>query len=209
MSRGRWLRAAVKVALLLVVAIGAQTIFGADLRVETVAPDFMVLLAVLAGFVGGPQTGAMVGFASGAVADLFLQSTPFGLSCLAFCLAGFAVGWVTSMLLRPHWWLVPLVAAAGTVVGVVLFVVIGYLVGQAQLVAPGKTWLVQVAFIEALYSAVLGLPVATLVGWALSDKGPRTVAAGAMPVPGTADMPPRRRPTTRSRRRRRARAGVR
>lgn len=196
-------------ALVLVLAIAAQTIFGPDLRVDNVAPDFMVLVAVLAGFIGGPDTGALVGFAAGAVADLFLQSTPFGLSCLAFCLAGFVVGWATSMLLRPHWWLVPIVAAAGTVVGVTIFVIIGYVVGEAQLVAPGKEWLLQVGVVEALYAAVFGLPAATVVGWALAGRSPGGKAGASPPVPGVSEMPPRRRSSSRSRRRRRARAGVR
>jgi len=69
----------------------------------------MMLLAVGAGFVGGPDTGAVVGFAAGTVSDLFLQSTPFGLSALAACLAGFAVGWAGNEVLRSRlfmvrWW---------------------------------------------------------------------------------------------------------
>lgn len=209
MNRGAASRVALKVALVLVVAIGVQTTFGPDLRVDDVAPDLMLLVAVLAGFIGGADTGAVVGFLSGAVADLFLQSTPFGLSCLAFCLTGFAVGATTSVLLRPHWWLVPIVAAAGTVAGTVLFVIIGYLVGQAQLIAPGKEWLVQVGAVEALYAAVFGLPAATAVGWALTVRAPRASVPTIATLPGTSEMPPRRRPSARSRRRRRARVGAR
>jgi rod shape-determining protein MreD len=208
-NRAPALRVTLKLALVLVVAILAQTSFGPDLRVDEVAPDFMLLVAVVAGFIGGADTGALVGFASGAVADLFLQSTPFGLSCLAFCLTGFIVGAVASVFLRPHWWLVPIVSAAGTVVGVVLFVIIGYLVGEAQLAAPGKEWLVQVGFVEALYAAVLGLPAATVVGWALTSRAPRRPSAAVPTGVGPAEMAPRRRPSARSRRRRRARVGAR
>jgi uncharacterized membrane protein len=104
--------------------------------------------------------------------------------------------------------MVPGVAAAGTVLGVTVFVVVGYLAGEQQLVAPGKEWLVKVALVEALYAAVLGLPLATLVGWSLSTGSPRPGAAASV-VSGPAEMPSRRRPPTRARRRRRARAGVR
>lgn len=206
---GPWARVAFKVAGVLLLAIGAQTVFGADLRVNDVAPDFMVLVAVLAGFIGGPETGAIAGFAAGTVADLFLQATPFGLSALAFCLTGFVVGWSSASLLRPHWYLVPVVAAAGTVLGVALFVIIGYVVGQAQLVAPGKGWLAEVAVIEALYAAIFGLPAATVVGWALAppSAGPASTATPMGAV--AAEMPSRRRSSARARRRRRARAGVR
>ncbi len=206
-----WARAVVKVALLLALGILLQTTFGNDLRVDDVAPDLMVLLAVCAGFVGGPDTGAVVGFGAGLVSDLFLQSTPFGLSALAACLAGFAVGWASTEVLRARLSMVPLVAAGGTVLGVVLFIVLGYLVGQSQLVAGGGHWLAGVALVEACYAALFSLPAFVLMRWALA--GPR-VAPGAT-SPGTAggaatgDLSSRRHASLRSRRRRRARAGVR
>ena len=205
-----WARASLKVALLLALGILLQTTFGEDLRVDNVAPDILVLLAVCAGFVGGPDTGAVVGFAAGLVSDLFLQSTPFGLSALAACLAGFAVGWAGTEVLRARLFLVPLVAAGGTVLGVVLFVVIGYLVGQSQLVAGGGRWLAGVALVEACYAALFSVPAFVLMRWALA--GP-SVAPGAMnaATPGgtvTGDMSSRRHASGRARRQRRARAGV-
>jgi rod shape-determining protein MreD len=196
-----------------VLGILLQTTFGDDLRVDDVAPDFMVLLAVCAGFIGGPDTGAVVGFGAGLGSDLFLQSTPFGLSALAACLAGFLVGWASTEVLRTRLFMVPLVAAGGTMLGVVLFVVLGYLVGQAQLVVGGGHWLAGVATVEACYAALFSLPAFVLVRWALA--GPR-VAAGALSAatPGgtaTGDLSSRRHAgaSTRSRRRRRVRTRVR
>jgi rod shape-determining protein MreD len=200
-----------KVVLLLAVGILLQTTFGNDLRVDDFAPDLMLLLAVAAGFVGGPDKGAVVGFAAGLVSDLFLQSTPFGLSALAACLAGFAVGWAGNEVLRSRLIMVPLVAAGGTVLGVVLFVVLGYLVGQSQLVAGGGHWLAGVVLVEACYAALFSLPAFVLMRLALA--GP-AIAPGALsaPTPGgtaTGDLPSRRHTSLRPRRRRRARAGVR
>jgi rod shape-determining protein MreD len=204
-------RAVVKVAVLLALGILLQTTFGNDLRVDDVAPDFMVLLAVCAGFVGGPDTGAAVGFGAGCVSDLFLQSTPFGLSALAVCLAGFAVGWASTEVLRARLLMVPLVAAGGTVLGVVLFVVLGYLVGQSQLVAGGGHWLAGVALVEACYAALFSLPAFVLMRSALT--GPRVppgaTSPGAAAGAATGDLSSRRHASVRSRRRRRARAGVR
>jgi rod shape-determining protein MreD len=207
---GSWARNALKVLALLVVGILAQTTFANDLRVHNVAPDFMMLLAVSAGFTGGPDQGAVVGFTAGLMSDLFLQSTPFGLSALAGCLVGFGVGWVSASLLRPRLLFAPAVAAVGTAVGVVLFVVIGYVVGQAQLVAPGEGWLAGVAVIEACYSVVLALPVTALMAWALGAPNRSPTSMGQGPPSAVADLAGHRhQPTTRSRRRRRARAGVR
>ncbi len=196
---------------MLLVGILAQTTFAADLRVNNVAPDFMLLLAVCAGYVGGPDEGAVVGFAAGLLSDLFLQNTPFGLSALACCLAGFAAGWARTNFLRLRLALVPAIAAAGTALGVILFVVIGYLVGQAQFVAPGKRWLVEVVVIEATYAALFSLPAVGLMYWALGARTARTAAPPAMTAGAPAaasDLPSRRRGSVRSRRRRRVRAKV-
>ncbi len=200
---GRRGKTAAKVALLLVVGIFVQTTFGADLRVDNVAPDFMLLLSVCAGLAGGAQAGAVVGFAAGLLSDLFLQATPFGLSALAACLAGFTVGWARDNLFQPRLLLSPVVAGAGTVVGVASFVVVGYLVGQAQLVAPGKTWLVEQAVIEGVLSAFFALPAVALMAWALGASEGALSAPGEVPAGG---LPPARRSraAARSRRRRRA-----
>ena len=205
---GRLVKTGFKVVVVLLVGILAQTTFGADLRVNNIAPDFMLLLAVCAGYVGGPDEGAVVGFAAGLLSDLFLQGTPFGLSALACCLAGFAAGWARTNFLRLRLWLVPVIAAAGTALGVVLFVIIGYLVGQAQLVAPGKRWLVEVVVIEATYAALFSLPAVGLMYWALGARSaaPQSLATGT-PV-AASELPSRRRGSVRSRRRRRVRAKV-
>ncbi|MGC8627051.1 MAG: rod shape-determining protein MreD [Acidimicrobiales bacterium] len=205
---GRSGNVAGKVALVLLFGAFAQTTFGADLRVDNVAPDFMMLLAVCAGIAGGPQAGALAGFGAGLLSDMFLQNTPFGLSALAACLAGFAVGWARANLFQPSPLLTPLIAAAGTGMGVAIFVVAGYLVGQAQLVAPGKSWLVEQAVVEGVFSAVLALPATALMGWAL--RGASGVLASSAEPPADALGPPRpSRASARSRRRRRSQARAR
>lgn len=206
--------AVAKVGLLLLLVVLAQTTFASDLRVHDVAPDFMLLLAVAAGFSGGPDKGAVVGFAAGLVGDLFVQSTPFGLSALAWCLAGYAVGWARTNLLHPRLLLVPAVAAAGTTLGVAVFVVIGYIVGQAQLAAPGKSWLVTQAVLEACWAAVFSLPAVLAMGWALrvpaSGSASISTSMGvATPGEATARRHPSPSPSAGSRRRHKPRAGVR
>ncbi len=150
----------------------------------------------------GPDEGAVVGFAAGLLSDLFLLDTPFGLAALAACLAGFASGWARTNFLRLRLWLVPAIAAAGTALGVVLFVVIGYLVGEAQLIAPGKRWLVEVVVIEATYAALFALPAAGLMYWALGARGsaPQALTANAPTSrPSFASAPSRRRRRVRAR----------
>src|ERR1700747_1559545 len=86
------LTARLRIGLFLVVAILIQTAFGSDLRVAGVAPDLMVLAAICAGLTGGAESGAWGGVWAGLVADLFLTSTPLGLSALSYCLIGAGVG---------------------------------------------------------------------------------------------------------------------
>lgn len=151
-----------KVAVLLVAGILLQTTIVPDLRVEGVAPDLMLLLAICAGLAGGAQYGALVGFVAGLLSDLFLVGTPFGLSALSFCLVGFVVGMVRAAVVPENRLVVPLIAFLATAGGVVLFVLIAVLVGQRDMIAPGPHWVVRVAMVESLDSAILAWPVSWL-----------------------------------------------
>ena len=63
--------------LVVVVALALQLTVVLDVRVSGVHPDLMVGLAIAAGLAGGTQRGAIIGFLSGVVLDLFLP-TPLG-----------------------------------------------------------------------------------------------------------------------------------
>src|SRR5205807_513217 len=78
----------------------------AGIHVHRVRPDAMLLVAVLAGLVAGPEKGAVTGFVAGLLADLTLQ-TPFGLSALVLSLVGFGVGMLQTGILRTSWWIPP------------------------------------------------------------------------------------------------------
>jgi rod shape-determining protein MreD len=136
-----------------------------DLRVRDVHPDALLLFAVAAGIVAGPELGALVAFGTGLVADLFVQ-TPMGLSALAFALVAFGVGTLQANLIRAAWWTTPLTAFVGSALGVILFAVIGAVLGQDQLLTER---LPVIALVVALTNAILSLPAVRLAGWALAD----------------------------------------
>jgi len=142
------------------------------LRSAGIPTDALVLVAVVAGALGGPERGAVVGFAAGLVADLFLQ-TPFGLSALAYCLVGFTVGVLQGNVIRAAWWIMPVTAFVGSALGVVLYAVIGAMVGQSHLVEPT---LGIVALSVGLVNAPLSIPVARAMKWAMGDVDQRTYA---------------------------------
>jgi rod shape-determining protein MreD len=133
----------------------------------------MLLLPIAAGMVGGSERGAVMGFFTGAVADLFLP-TPFGLSALTFSLLGFAVGSVQEGMLRSTWWITPLTAMVGSMVGVIGFALVGAVVGQSQFVRPT---LFGVAIVVSVANALLALPTTRVVGWALAPRGPAAAYA--------------------------------
>ena len=114
-------------------AILVQTTFGDDLRVTGVAPDLMVLLAICAGLTGGAESGAWVGFWAGLLADLFLTATPLGLSALTYCLVGAAVGALRTGGAAGVRVVIPAAAVVGTAAAVLLWVGLGDVLGQSQL----------------------------------------------------------------------------
>ena len=161
----RWVRA----ALVVLFALVLHTAVFPQLRIAEVRPDLMLLLAVLGGLTAGPQVGAVFGFACGLAVDLLLQ-TPIGLSALTFSLIGYGVGTFQGVLLRSAMWLTPAVAAAGSAIGVLAFAVLGAVLGQAHLISP--TVLTVMALVAVL-NALLSLPTARAVAWALRPDEPR------------------------------------
>ena len=135
----------------------------------------------MAGLVGGPGTGASMGFGAGLAADLFLP-TPFGLSALVGCLLGFTVGVTTLALDRTAGWLPPVVAFGGSALYEVVYAVLGSVLGQPQMIHVDLT---RVVLVVAVVNAVLALPAVRLVGWALpaaSTEGvpTSTVSSGSL-----------------------------
>jgi rod shape-determining protein MreD len=162
-----------KLGLIVVLALLVQRTLFDGMRVGGSHPDVMLLLPIAAGMAGGSEAGAVVGFVAGAVADLFLP-TPFGLSALTFSLLGFAVGSVQEGLLRAAWWITPLTVFVASAVGVLLFALIGAVVGQPQFMRPT---LVGVGLVVAIANAWLSLPVVRLVTWAMARRGPAAAYA--------------------------------
>lgn len=156
--------ARIRIGLVLVLATVVQTALAADLRVAGVAPDFLVLVAILAGLAGGAEAGAIVGFFAGLLADMFLTSTPLGLSALTYCVIGALIGSGRSSVLPERSLVVPVTALFATAGAVLMFVAFGEILGQGQLLGAGRSWLIKVVFIESAWNLVLSLPA----GWLYS-----------------------------------------
>ena len=136
------------------------------LRVGGAAPDVMLLLAIAGGVVGGPQLGALLGFAAGLTLDLFLE-TPLGLSALVFCLVGYAVGNIQGGVLRASWWIPVVTALAASVAGELVYALVATVVGQPHLVT---LHLLVIAAVVGLFNAIAAPVALRLVRW--STTGP-------------------------------------
>ncbi|MBK9181025.1 MAG: rod shape-determining protein MreD [Acidimicrobiales bacterium] len=154
----------VRVPLVLVAAVVLQTTLVAELRLFGVNGDLLLLLAVAAGLVGPPQRAAVVGFASGLGLDLVVE-TPFGLSALAGCLTAYVVASIQTVVLRATWWIPMLTAAAATALGIGIYALGGYVLGERQLLS-GE--LARIILVQAAVNAVLIRPAVWVQRWAMA-----------------------------------------
>lgn len=150
-----------KVAVLVFLALTFQQAVLEDLRVGGVQPDVMLLVAVAGGVAGGAERGALLGFFSGLVADLFLP-TPLGLSALAYSLVGYLVGSVQTAIIRSVWWIPVATAFVGSAVGVVLYGLLGAMIGRPHFV---QLHLLLTAGVVAAVNAVLAVPFVRVLRW--------------------------------------------
>jgi rod shape-determining protein MreD len=154
-----------KVAVVVLVALVLQVGLLAEFSFDGARPDALLLVAVCAGFVAGPEKGAAVGFAAGLAFDVVL-TTPFGLSALVYTVVGYAVGSLSGGMVRSVWWVGPIVAALASAAGVVLYAVVGEVLGQATLRGPDLTAIV---VIVSVVNAVLAPLAVRALRWARTD----------------------------------------
>ena len=153
-----------KVLLMLLVAGVLQQSLFAVLRWGDVGAHLLLLTGVVAAIVGGADRGAVIAFLCGLLTDLFLQ-TPLGLSALAFSLVAVAVGSVQSNVIRSAWWIPPLTAFVASAAGIVLYALLGAIVGQSQFVRP---WLLVVAAAVGAVNAALAPFMVKAMAWAMA-----------------------------------------
>ena len=140
----------------------------------------MVLLAIAAGFVAGPERGAIVGLRRRAWPSTWCCSTPFGLSALVYTFVGYVVGVVGRQRHpRPSWWITPVAGGAGLgAPAMVAYALVGEVLGQATLRAhpsPLSSWS------SRLLNAVLAPLAVRAMRWTLADDVDRRRTAHFLP----------------------------
>lgn len=156
--------------LVIVLALTVQTSLVRDLQVAGAFGDVLLLVGIAAAIADGPQRGAAFGFAAGMAFDLLQPDIPLGLSALAYCITGYLVGSIQGSVLRATWWIPMMSAAAASALGVVLFVVLGKVLGEQIRLSDLPAILLMVSVLNGL----LALPAVRLMRWVIvSDRGPR------------------------------------
>jgi len=145
-------------------ALALQASFAPELRVLEVAPELLLLASVAAGLTAGSQRGAVFGFATGLVYDLVLQ-TPFGLSALVYSLSAYAVGFLQIQLAQAAWWVRPVVVGGASAGAVVVYALVGTVIGVDALVEPRLLLIAAVVFVE---NTLLAPGALWLTKWALA-----------------------------------------
>lgn len=161
-AMGGWAR--VRLGLVVITLLVLHTSLFNQLRVFGVMVDVMLLVAVAAGLVRGSALGAQVGFAAGLATDLFLN-TPMGLSALVFSLVGYATGIVATGLATTTRLLTMAIAAGASATGVVVFALVGTMLGSTGLLT-GRLWVV--VFVVAVGNGFLSPLAVRLLRWAVS-----------------------------------------
>ena len=163
-----------RTALVLVAVLVVQTSVLTRFRVAGAIPDAMLLVAVCIGIIGGPERGAVVGFLSGILFDLFLLTTPVGLSALVYALVGYGVGMVAEGTVRAAWWIPVLTATVASAAGAVLFALAANVVSGADFVGPR---LPVVALVVGVTNGLLSFGVLRVAAWAVGPLTRRTALA--------------------------------
>lgn len=161
-------RRVVAVALIIVTGLVLQSTLFHELRLFGVKPELMFLVTIVLALLGGPNEGAVVGFASGLAQD-FMLNQPKGITALTLTLLGYVIGMTRQYIVSPS----PLVPTAlvfvGTVAGLIFYEVVGFLLGSFEGTASVG---VRVAMLAGLYNAVLTPIAYPLIRRA--TEGPRT-----------------------------------
>jgi rod shape-determining protein MreD len=153
-------------ALVMSIVLTMQLSLMPGLRIATASGDLMLLFALTAAMVGGPERGAIAGFCIGLAFDLFL-TTPFGLSALTYSLGAYVVGRIQVGMLRHSALLPVFTLAVGTAGTVVVYALLARVFGQAWI---GYARLWRVILVESgfsLFFAPISLPVGR---WAMAGS---------------------------------------
>src|SRR5256885_12375475 len=144
------MRRALSWTVVVLTALVLQSTLFSQVTLAGVKPGLVYLVTVVLAFLEGPASGAVAGFAGGMAQD-FLLNQPKGITALTLTLVGYAVGTIRQYIVTPSPLLPVVLVGGATVVGVMFYGVVAFLLG----VAVGTSFLIKVALLAGVYNAVL------------------------------------------------------
>lgn len=152
-----------RLALVVLGALVLQVCLLARFSFDGARVDVLVLVVIAVGFLAGPERGAQVGFGAGLAFDIVL-ATPLGLSALIYTIVGFAVGTMSRSVVRSAWWIGTALVGAASVGAVLIYAVVGQVLGQSTLDGPP---LVSIMVVVAVVNTLLAPLALGAVRWTL------------------------------------------
>lgn len=156
----------VKAGAALFVLWAFQVSVFAHLRPFGVAPDLLLVAALVGGLVAGPEFGARHGFIAGLLLDL-VTTGPFGLGAGVYGLFAHGIGSVARTVDSEDPRVLPILIGLSAFLATIVYGLGLGVLGSEQFV---DSRLLRVGLLVALYSVVLAIPVRALLGWALIDR---------------------------------------
>lgn len=131
-------------------------------RIAGVSADLLLVVAIGAGIVAGAERGAIVGFACGLCLDL-LVTTPFGLGAISGLVAGVVAGLLEGATVHSARWLTAVIAFLSSAAGVLTFAIAGSLLGRSDMLS---LHVLTILAVVGASSALLVFPVVRVCRWA-------------------------------------------
>ena len=139
-----------------------QTLF-VEMQPFGVIDQVVLAFAASAGAAGGPERGAITGFAVGIMFDLTVGS-PLGSSAITMGVAGYVAGWCDVVRIDTTWWLAAAFVGLGSAVGEAGVPVVRRFIGEEDAFVPEMAKIIPVV---AITSAILSLVLVPLARWCL------------------------------------------
>ena len=156
----------VRLGIVFVVALVIQLTVFVDVRIFGVAPELLVLVAVVAAFFVGPERGPVIAFVAGLLWDVYLP-TPLGVSAVVFAVVAFVVATLNEGLFHDTRTQLVGVVAVGSAASVIGYALLGAIVGEGGLISAD---LIVIALVVGASNAVLAPIAAPIMAWALAAE---------------------------------------
>ncbi len=155
-------RVVARVGLVMVSAAILQRGILAEFRLWNVTADLLLLVALAAAMIAGPERGAVVGFAAGLLVDLQVHR-PFGLTALTFCLAAYLLGFAETLVVRGSRNSLIVTGFVATALAHIGLAILGELVGVS---APSPGRVLTVAVVAGVWNGLLTPGAVRVMRWA-------------------------------------------